>query len=46
MTLVDRIFTSIGANDRLLEGKSKFFMEMEETNNILEHDQNTSPKIL
>ena len=37
MTLVDRIFTRIGANDKLLEGKSTFFIEMEETKNILEH---------
>jgi len=31
----DRIFTRIGASDRLLEGKSTFFVEMEETKNIL-----------
>jgi DNA mismatch repair protein MSH6 len=37
MTLVDRIFTRIGANDKLLEGKSTFFIEMEETKNILEN---------
>ena len=35
MTLVDRIFTRIGASDRILEGKSTFFVEMEETKNIL-----------
>ena len=37
MSLVDRIFTRIGAIDKLLEGKSTFFIEMEETKNILEN---------
>ena len=36
MTPVDRIFTRIGATDRILEGKSTFFVEMEETKNIIE----------
>ena len=36
MTLVDRIFTRIGANDRLIENKSTFFVEMEETKTIVE----------
>lgn len=31
----DRIFCRIGASDRLLEGKSTFFIEMEETKTIL-----------
>jgi DNA mismatch repair protein MSH6 len=35
MTPVDRIFTRIGASDRILEGKSTFFVEMEETKNVL-----------
>lgn len=35
MTPVDRIFTRIGASDRILEGKSTFFIEMEETRNII-----------
>jgi DNA mismatch repair protein MSH6 len=35
LTLVDRIFTRIGASDRILEGKSTFFVEMEETRNVL-----------
>jgi len=34
-TAIDRIFTRIGATDRLLEGKSTFFVEMEETYNIV-----------
>ena len=35
LTPVDRIFTRIGASDRILEGKSTFFVEMEETLNIV-----------
>jgi len=35
MTPVDRIFTRLGASDRILEGKSTFYVEMEETRNIL-----------
>jgi len=37
MTPVDRIFTRIGASDRIIEGKSTFYVEMEETKNILSH---------
>ena len=33
-TPVDRIFTRLGASDRILEGKSTFFVEMEETKRI------------
>jgi DNA mismatch repair protein MSH6 len=36
MTLTDRIFTRIGANDRIMEHKSTFFVEMEETKAIVE----------
>ncbi len=35
LTPVDRIFTRIGASDRILEGKSTFYVEMEETKNII-----------
>lgn len=35
LTVVDRIFTRIGASDRLMEGKSTFFIEMEETRNVV-----------
>ena len=35
LTVVDRIFTRIGASDRLIEGKSTFCIEMEETYHIL-----------
>ena len=34
-TLVDRIFTRIGAQDHILANKSTFFVELEETNQIL-----------
>ena len=37
MTLVDRIFTRIGASDKLIERKSTFYVEMEETKNILQN---------
>ena len=36
MTVVDRVFTRIGASDRILENKSTFFVELEETKAILE----------
>lgn len=35
LTPVDRIFTRLGASDRILEGKSTFYVEMEETKNLL-----------
>jgi DNA mismatch repair protein MSH6 len=35
LTPVDRVFTRIGASDRILEGKSTFYVEMEETKSIL-----------
>ena len=35
LTAVDRIFTRIGASDRLMEGKSTFYIEMEETYHIV-----------
>ena len=34
-TPVDRIFTRLGAEDRLLEGKSTFFVEMEECLSVI-----------
>lgn len=36
LTPVDRIFTRLGASDRILEGKSTFYVEMEETRNVLQ----------
>ena len=35
LTPIDRIFTRLGASDRILEGKSTFFVEMEETKNVM-----------
>ena len=32
---VDRVFSRMGANDSIMEGKSTFFVEMAETSNIL-----------
>jgi DNA mismatch repair ATPase MutS len=37
LTIVDRIFTRIGATDRILENKSTFFIELEETKTILDY---------
>ena len=46
MTLVDKIFTRIGASDRLLENKSTFFIEMEETKAILDKATSNSLAVL
>ena len=46
LTPVDRIFTRIGAFDNILEGKSTFFVEMEETKAILEKATENSLVIL
>lgn len=35
MTPVDRIFTRLGASDKLVEGKSTFFVEMEDIFNLV-----------
>ena len=35
LTPFDRVFTRIGASDRILEGKSTFFVEMEETASVI-----------
>jgi DNA mismatch repair protein MSH6 len=36
-TPIDRIFTRVGANDRIMQGQSTFLVELEETANILRH---------
>ena len=41
-TLVDRIFTRLGASDRLEDGKSTFFIEMEETKNMVTYGTKNS----
>jgi len=42
MSVVDRIFTRIGANDNIGEGESTFFVEMSETSAILKHSTSSS----
>ncbi|XP_077517281.1 DNA mismatch repair protein Msh6-like isoform X1 [Amblyomma americanum] len=37
LTLVDRIFTRLGASDRITSGESTFFVEVNETSAILRH---------
>ena len=44
LTPVDAIFTRIGAEDNLIEGKSTFFVEMEETKILL--DKATSKSLV
>jgi len=44
--LVDRIFTRVGASDRLSRGESTFLVEMNETANILDHMTDRSLLIL
>jgi DNA mismatch repair ATPase MutS len=46
LTPADRIFTRIGAFDNILEGKSTFFIEMEETKSILENATENSLVII
>jgi DNA mismatch repair protein MSH6 len=36
MSVVDRVFTRLGASDRILENKSTFFIELEETKAVLD----------
>ena len=44
--IIDRIFTRIGASDKLEEGKSTFFIEMEETKSILTYGTSKSLAII
>lgn len=44
--LVDRIFTRVGASDRLSRGESTFLVEMNETAHILEHMSDRSLVLL
>ena len=46
MTPVDKICTRIGASDKLLEKKSTFFVEMEETKAILDKATSNSLAVL
>jgi DNA mismatch repair protein MSH6 len=45
-TPVDRIFTRLGASDKILEGKSTFYVEMEETKSILHEGTKRSLAII
>jgi DNA mismatch repair protein MSH6 len=45
-TIVDAIFTRIGASDKILEGQSTFFVELSETATILNHSTKNSLVIL
>lgn len=37
LTPVDRMFTRLGASDRIMYGESTFFVELSETSIILQH---------
>lgn len=34
---MDRLFTRLGASDRIMSGESTFFVELSETSTILQH---------
>lgn len=42
LTPVDRIFTRLGAMDRIMEGESTFFVELSETASLLKHSTRNS----
>ena len=46
LTAVDRIFTRLGANDKLVEGKSTFFIEMEDIYNLVNFGSDRSLAII
>jgi DNA mismatch repair protein MSH6 len=46
MTIVDRIFTRIGAFDKILDGKSTFYTEMEDITVILKYGTKNSLAII
>ncbi|XP_042298035.1 DNA mismatch repair protein Msh6 isoform X1 [Sceloporus undulatus] len=37
LTPVDRVFTRLGASDRIMSGESTFFVELSETSSLLQH---------
>ncbi|NXW79941.1 MSH6 protein, partial [Hirundo rustica] len=37
LTPIDRVFTRLGASDRIMAGESTFFVELSETSSILQH---------
>uniref|UniRef100_A0A8B9HPN9 DNA mismatch repair protein n=1 Tax=Astyanax mexicanus TaxID=7994 RepID=A0A8B9HPN9_ASTMX len=46
LTPVDRVFTRLGASDRIMSGESTFFVELSETASILLHGTNHSLVLL
>lgn len=46
LTPVDRVFTRLGASDRIMSGESTFFVELSETASILLHATNHSLVLL
>ncbi|GBG29293.1 DNA mismatch repair protein Msh6 [Hondaea fermentalgiana] len=46
LTPADRIFTRLGASDRIMSGQSTFFVELDETATVLHHATPTSLVIL
>ncbi|GAB1597711.1 DNA mismatch repair protein Msh6-like [Argonauta hians] len=46
LTPVDRVFTRLGANDRIMAGESTFFVELSETASILQHATTNSLVLL
>ncbi|CAI9720918.1 mismatch repair Msh6 [Octopus vulgaris] len=46
ITPVDRVFTRLGANDRIMAGESTFFVELSETASILQHATENSLVLL
>ncbi|XP_064174156.1 DNA mismatch repair protein Msh6 [Anguilla rostrata] len=46
LTPVDRVFTRLGASDRIMSGESTFYVELSETASILHHGTNHSLVLL
>merc|ERR1719204_2845051 len=46
LTAVDKIFTRIGANDKILSGQSTFMVELDETSTILKNSTEKSLVVL
>lgn len=45
-SVVDQIFTRVGANDKILENKSTFYLELEETKYIIDRATKNSMIIM
>lgn len=46
MSIIDRIFTRLGAQDDILAGHSTFLVELSETSTILKHSTKSSLVLL